>query len=163
MNKIFCLLLSIIVSGCTITNHSSEQPSATVLAATKNSSIAKVLKVEATGQPRNYDFAVTISSPDTGCDRYADWWEVITPDGKLLYRRILLHSHVDDQPFTRTGGAIAIQSQQPVIIRVHVSPDGYSPMAQQGTVKHGFSEKTLPANFGIKLESIEPLPEDCAF
>ncbi len=100
------------------------------LATTEISSTAKVLQVEATGKPNNYTFAVTVSSPDTGCDCYADWWEVITPEGELLYRRILLHSHVKEQPFRRTGGVVNIQPQQKVIVRVHMFPDGYSPIAQ---------------------------------
>lgn len=124
---------------------------------------ARVLQVAATGQPNNWTFAVTISSPDTGCDRYADWWEVITPEGELLYRRVLLHSHVDEQPFTRTGGAVAISAQQPLIVRLHMSDSGYSSLAQQGTIEDGFTEVTLPANFAASLAEIEPLPTDCAF
>ena len=82
---------------------------------------AKVTQVEVTPEPNNYTFAVTIDSPDTGCDRYADWWEVITPQGELLYRRVLLHSHVDEQPFERSGGPVAIEPGQEVIVRVHMS------------------------------------------
>ena len=134
-----------------------------VLAATENSTTAKVLKVEATGEPNNYTFAVTVNSPDTGCDCYADWWEVITPEGELLYRRILLHSHVKEQPFRRTGGIVKIQPQQKVIVRVHMFPDGYSPIAQQGTVESGFSAVTLSQDFAASLASVEPLPKNCAF
>ncbi|MGB7518992.1 MAG: hypothetical protein WA896_05100, partial [Spirulinaceae cyanobacterium] len=108
-------------------------------------------------------FAFTVSSHDSGCDRYADWWEVITPDEKLLYRRVLLHSHVEEQPFTRTGGTVAIQPQQEVIVRVHMSPDGYSANAQKGTVKDGFSEVTLPTDFANSLANLEPLPSNCTF
>ena len=124
---------------------------------------AQVLKVAAKGEPNNYTFAVTIRSPDTGCDRYTDWWEVITPSGELLYRRVLLHSHVNEQPFTRTGGIVKIQPQQKVIVRVHLFPDGYSPIAQQGTIESGFSAVTLPSDFATSLASIEPLPKGCAF
>lgn len=130
---------------------------------TQNSSTAKVVQVQATGEANNYTFAVTVSSPDTGCDRYADWWEVITPEGELLYRRVLLHSHVDEQPFERTGSPVTIQPQQQVIVRVHMSPDGYSPLAQQGSVASGFTEVTLSEEFAANLESVEPLPQNCAF
>ncbi|MEM8778169.1 MAG: hypothetical protein AAGF26_04710 [Cyanobacteria bacterium P01_G01_bin.49] len=163
MTKILFLALMMILSGCLAINHSKNPEFQPILTASEDRSTAKVLNVEAIGEPNDYTFAVTISSPDTGCDRYADWWEVITPEGELLYRRILLHSHVDEQPFQRTGGVVAIDPQQIVIIRVHMSSDGYSPIAQQGTVKSGFSAVTLPEEFAASLALVEPLPESCAF
>ena len=108
-------------------------------------------------------FSVTISSPDTGCDRYADWWEVITPEGELLYRRVLLHSHVNEQPFTRSGGPVDIAGDLPVIVRAHMHPDGYSPQAFSGTVNDGFSETDLEADFALQLATQPPLPTSCAF
>ena len=162
MAKIF-LALIIILSGCSMSRESPISQSLTILTTIENSKLAQVLKVGVTGAQNNYTFSVTVSSTDTGCDRYADWWEVITPKGELLYRRVLLHSHVDEQPFKRTGGLVKIKPQQKVIIRVHMSSDGYSPMAQQGTVKDGFSPVNLPENFAAILTSVEPLPKNCAF
>ena len=147
--------LSIIISGCSSINTPK-------LLAQQNNSIAKVTDVEVAGEANNYTFAVTVSSPDTGCDRYADWWEVITPEGELIYRRVLLHTHVDEQPFERTGGTVAISPEREVIVRVHMS-DGYSNLAQQGTVASGFNEVTLPEGFAKDLATIEPLPENCAY
>ena len=69
---------------------------------------ADVLTVAVTGQANAYQFNVQVASPDTGCDQYADWWEALSEDGQLLYRRVLLHSHVSEQPFTRSGGSVAI-------------------------------------------------------
>ena len=60
---------------------------------------ADITAVKASGSDGNYQFSVTIKSPDTGCDQYADWWEVIDEDGNLLYRRILMHSHVNEIPW----------------------------------------------------------------
>ena len=108
-------------------------------------------------------FSVTISSPDTGCDRYADWWEVTTPDGELLYRRVLLHSHVNEQPFTRSGGPVNIADTLPVIVRVHMYPDGYSPHAFSGTIDSGFTSTTLETDFALPLATQPPLPTSCAF
>ena len=161
--KIFLLALTIILSGCSSMSESQVPQPKFVSATTENSSIAQVLKVEATGEANNYTFAVTVSSPDTGCDSYADWWEVITPEGELVYRRVLLHSHVTEQPFKRTGGKVKIQPQQKVIIRVHMFPDGYSAIAQEGTVESGFTTVTLPSKFADSLASVEPLPKNCAF
>ncbi len=164
MSKIFLVLaLSIIIGGCSSIKEPKVVSTKPVVAMTENNSTAQVTNIKATGEANNYTFAVTVKSPDTGCDRYADWWEVITPEGKLLYRRVLLHSHVDEQPFERTGGIVAVDPEQKVIVRVHMSTDGYSSIAQQGSIKSGFSKVTLPQDFAAKLKSVEPLPSDCAF
>jgi hypothetical protein len=89
-------------------------------------SFADVLSVRVTGNPGGYQFGVEITSPDTGCEQYADWWEVISEDGELLYRRILLHSHVNEQPFVRSGGPMEIQANSIVYIRAHMSTAGYA-------------------------------------
>ena len=71
--------------------------------------------------------SVTLRHADTGCDRYADWWEVITPGGELVYRRILRHSHVTEQPFTRSQSGIAIpEGTVQVMIRARTLTDGWS-------------------------------------
>lgn len=161
MVKLVWLFAFIISGSSIISNHELSFNSA--IAMTQNNSTAKVLEVQTRGEANNYTFGVTVSSPDTGCDRYADWWEVITPEGELLYRRVLLHSHVDEQPFERSGSPVKIQPQQQVIVRVHMSADGYSPLAKQGTVESGFAAVTLSEDFAENLESVEPLPKNCAF
>ncbi len=128
-----------------------------------NENTAQVLEVEAKGKPGAYNFTVTISSPDTGCDLYANWWEVINEEGELLYRRILAHSHVDEQPFTRSGGSIPLEANQVAIVRVHMHPTGYSTQVQKGTVKNGFKAVTLEPEFALELAQQEPLPTGCAF
>ncbi|NJL97889.1 MAG: hypothetical protein HC924_03185 [Synechococcaceae cyanobacterium SM2_3_2] len=124
---------------------------------------AEVIAVEISGDPLAYQFAVTIESPDTGCDQYANWWEVLTPEGELLYRRILFHSHVDEQPFTRSGGAVALSPEQEVIVRAHLDPDGYGTQAMQGTVAEGFETVELPLDFAVDLASQDPVHPGCAF
>ena len=99
---------------------------------------ADVVAVRTSGSPGAYSFAVTLQSPDTGCDQYADWWEVITPDGELLYRRVLAHSHVDEQPFTRSGGPVDVQSTTRVIVRAHMNDAGYGGVAFSGSEEAGF-------------------------
>ncbi len=122
---------------------------------------ADVIAVSTSGQAKNYRFSVTLSSPDTGCDQYANWWEVISEDGKLLYRRILLHSHVHEQPFTRSGGPVNIESGQTVIIRAHMNNSGYGGTAFKGSVDNGFNRIELSPDFASDLEKQEPLPGDC--
>ncbi len=53
-------------------------------------------------------FDVTIRHPDTGWDDYADGWRVLDMDGNELGMRVLHHPHVDEQPFTRSLGGVAI-------------------------------------------------------
>ena len=128
-----------------------------------DSTLANVIAVETTGSDQSYQFSVRVESPDEGCGRYADWWEVVTEDGKLLYRRTLLHSHVDEQPFTRSGGSVPIAADQAVIVRAHMNPGGYGGGALIGKVESGFFPFEMDPDFAPGLENEPPLPPDCAF
>ena len=122
-----------------------------------------MLSVKVTGKPGAYRFSVEVASPDTGCDQYADWWEVLTGDGELVYRRVLLHSHVGEQPFTRSGGPVSVEAETVVIVRAHMHPYGYGGRALKGTVKAGFEEVKLAEDFAPDVEEEPPLPDGCAF
>ena len=124
---------------------------------------AEVLEVKVTGSNNDYTFSVTLKSPDTGCDQYANWWEVISPVGDLIYRRILGHSHVNEQPFTRSGGTVQITNDQEVIVRVHMNNTGYGGKAMKGSVTKGFKPVELERDLAIDLETSEPQPSGCAF
>ena len=124
---------------------------------------ADVTAVNVSGTEGHYTFHVTIESPDTGCDQYADWWEVISPQGELKYRRILAHSHADEQPFTRSGGLVMVAEGEEVIIRAHMNPSGYGGRAMKGSVEKGFRSTVLDRDFAGSLEKQAPLPEGCAF
>lgn len=127
------------------------------------SSQAQVLSVKLNGEPGAYSFSVTISSPDEGCSQYADWWEVISLDGELLYRRVLHHSHVDEQPFTRSGGPVSIEGDAAVLVRVHMNTSGYSNLAMKGSPELGFEPIGLKPGFADGLSEMAPLPGDCDF
>jgi len=47
------------------------------------------------------DFEVTVRHADEGWAHYADAWEVVAPDGRVIATRVLRHPHVEEQPFTR--------------------------------------------------------------
>jgi hypothetical protein len=126
-------------------------------------SLADVISVEVSGEPGAYRFAVGIRSPDTGCDQYADWWEVVGEGGELLYRRVLLHSHVGEQPFVRSGGTVDVQAGTVVWVRAHMNTGGYGGAAFLGSVAQGFEKAALDAAFAAGLESAPPLPDGCAF
>jgi hypothetical protein len=88
---------------------------------------------------------------------------VVSEDGELLYRRILLHSHVSEQPFRRSGGPVAVDANTVVIVRAHMHPDGYGGIALRGSVDGDFEPVQLDANFAPNFDEIEPLPTGCAF
>ncbi|MBT5774058.1 MAG: hypothetical protein HOH95_06740 [Dehalococcoidia bacterium] len=145
----------------------AERPVSSPLADAEAPSVvvyADVVAVEVSGEAGAYQFAVEVSSPDTGCDEYADWWEVVSEDGsELLYRRILAHSHVDEQPFVRGGGPVDIESDAVVVVRAHMNTGGFGGAALRGSVDGGFEVFTPELRFGAALGSVEPLPEGCAF
>jgi hypothetical protein len=124
---------------------------------------AQVTKVTFSGEENAYTFEVTIESPDTGCEQYADWWEVIDLEGNLIYRRILDHSHVTEQPFTRSGEDIEISQDKEVYVRMHMNNSGYVAQAQKGSVVNGFQATELDVTFAKDLEKAAPLPDGCAF
>ncbi|MFD2562285.1 hypothetical protein [Aquimarina rubra] len=150
---LFCVLIQ--VTACANNDNSVTETDAT----TK----AEVGNVSVTGDENNYTFSVEIKSPDQGCNQYADWWEVISEEGTLLYRRILAHSHVNEQPFTRSGGPVNIAKDQIVYIRAHMNNKGYGNVVFKGSVSTGFSQETLEITFASELETTEPLPNGCAF
>jgi len=124
---------------------------------------ADVVGVRVTGDPDDYTFFVSIRSDETGCDRYADWWEVLTPDGALVYRRILDHSHPNEQPFERSGGPVAVAAADSLVVRAHLHPNGYGGASLAGSVESGFPPTTLEDGFAADLATAPPLPTGCLF
>ncbi len=59
------------------------------------------VNVRALGENR-YSIDVTVLHADTGWDHYANGWDVLDENGKVLGTRELLHPHVNEQPFTRS-------------------------------------------------------------
>ncbi|MBJ2174413.1 hypothetical protein JBL43_09205 [Aureibaculum sp. A20] len=156
MKMILSIFFSISIFLCACT--SKEEP-----INNENDELAAIVSVVSSGTESAFSFSVGISSPDTGCNQYADWWEVIAEDGTLLYRRILDHSHVNEQPFVRSGGTINITSTQNVIIRAHMNTSGYGVLAFTGSVDAGFKAITLDEDFLQNLANEAPLPTGCAF
>lgn len=124
---------------------------------------ADVTAVTTQGSSGAYTFKVTLKSTETGCEQYADWWEVVSEKGELLYRRILVHSHPDTQPFTRSGGKIAIKPNDIVYVRAHMNKEGYVGDVFKGSIHTGFKKVTNLPHFPKDLEKQEPLPTGCLF
>ena len=106
---------------------------------TGNADVLHVRAVEAAApaagseQGTTWTFHVTVQHPDTGWEDYADGWDVMTPDGTVLkpdpesaFTRLLLHPHVDEQPFTRSQSGIVVPPGiTQVRVRAHDLVDGY--------------------------------------
>ena len=113
-----------------------EEPTATQESDISDSGAADadVLNVRAVeSEDGTWTFHVTVQHPDTGWEDYADGWDVVTPDGRVLkpnpddaFTRVLLHPHVNEQPFTRSQRGIAIPSDvTQVTVRAHDIVDGF--------------------------------------
>ncbi|MES9902229.1 MAG: hypothetical protein ABW168_06040 [Sedimenticola sp.] len=88
---------------------------------------ADVLKLvaEKTG-PHSYRFSVTARHADSGWQHYADRWEILGPEDKILAVRVLHHPHVDEQPFTRSLGSVKLPPNLTwVRARAHDKRHGY--------------------------------------
>lgn len=119
--------------------------------------------VSISSNENNYTFSVSISSPNKDCEQYANWWEIISEDDDLIYRRILGHSNVTEHPFIRSGGIVPIAANQTVIIRAHMNTSGYGATIYRGSVLNGFSEDTIASEFASDLALQQPLHNNCVF
>ena len=135
---------------------------------------ANVTAVAVTGTSGSFTFNVTIESADIDCSQYADWWEVLTNDGSLVYRRILEHSHTDangssdtDAPgntFTRNGGPVPVSESDVVVVRAHMSVGGYNGAVMRGSVTDGFAQAPeIGGDFAAGVEHEDPQPNGCEF
>lgn len=66
------------------------------------------------------DIDVTVRHADEGWQHYADHWQVLRPDGRILGTRVLLHPHDREQPFTRSLRGLKIPPEvMEVRVRAH--------------------------------------------
>ena len=127
---------------------------------------AEVVSVSVSGNSGAYNFSVGVLSPDDGCAKYANWWEVASESGELLYRRILAHSHTPpqfEQPFVRSGGPVNISDGQTVIVRAHMNTSGYGTRVFKGSVGGGFAAAEIAKDFALDIETENPQPGECPF
>jgi hypothetical protein len=84
---------------------------------------ADVVGVDAVQQSDGaWRFSVTLRHADEGWDHYADRWDVVGPEGTVYGERVLLHPHVNEQPFTRSLSGVAVpEGIDEVIVRAHDS------------------------------------------
>ncbi len=120
----------------TMTTFSSPSPESNTAQPPEHKAVtyADVLFVSARQESDGtWTFSVTVQHEDTGWEHYADGWDVLLPDGSIVkpdpsspFTRLLLHPHVDEQPFTRSQRGIVIPpGVSQVIVRAHDLLHGY--------------------------------------
>ena len=157
--KALYLLILLFIAAC----NGSDNQSKETLDAGNTTAKANITEVTVGGAKLNYTFNVTIQSDETGCEQYADWWEILKEDGTLVYRRILGHSHPNDQPFTRSGGPAKVDQNEILYVRAHMNKLGYVGDVYKGSVEEGFVKDENVPTFPSELDVQEPLPDGCAF
>ena len=88
---------------------------------------ADVVGARAVSEGRGrWRFDVTVRHADEGWEHYSDKWDVLGPEGEVLGTRVLVHPHVDEQPFTRSLRALVLPEEiREVTIRAHDSVHKY--------------------------------------
>ncbi len=77
-----------------------------------------------------YRFDASVRHADEGWEHYADAFQIIGPGDTVLGTRILVHPHVNEQPFTRSLAGVKI-------------PDGLTSVVVRARDKvHGLGGKT---------------------
>jgi len=92
---------------------------------------------------KTWTFAVTLKHADTGWDHYANEWQVIAPDNKILATRTLYHPHVKEQPFTRNTSGVNIPAHMETV-RI-IAKDS----------KHGLAKTAMQIN--LKTKELTPV------
>jgi len=87
------------------------------------------------GSAGTWDFDITVKSVDKGWDYYADAFEVLAPDGRVLGQRVLLHPHETEQPFTRDLYGVKVPAGVTrVTVRARHKPAGYGGKTMEVTL-----------------------------
>ncbi len=120
-------LIALLLTACAV-------PADPVDPATPSAANADVTFVRAEQtSPDTWTFSVTVEHPDTGWEDYANGWDVVLPPGEVVYpapgdpfTRLLLHPHVEEQPFTRSAPGIVIPADVTIVtVRAHDLVDGW--------------------------------------
>ena len=102
--------------------------------------IVKVVAVQ--DKDDSWSFAVTLKHTDEGWDHYANKWQVIAPDNKILATRTLYHPHVKEQPFTRNTQGVKIPEDIKTVRII-----------ARDTV-HGLSNQAMKVNLLTKKQTV---------
>ncbi len=97
---------------------------------------------------KTWTFAVTLKHGDTGWDHYANEWQVLAADNKILATRTLYHPHVNEQPFTRNTSSVKIPaSMETVRVIAKDTVHGLAKTAMQVNLK---TKELMPVKLELK-------------
>ena len=101
---------------------------ALLISATALANEVQIKKVEIRGNNTedSWTFHVTLKHNDSGWDHYADAWQVVDEDGKVLAKRVLYHPHEHEQPFTRSLSGVKLQGSAIIYVEAHDKVHGWS-------------------------------------
>lgn len=150
---IFILGLGIIQFACSPLDTNSEtigKPEDTMSPADADIIFVKAVQAN----DGTWTFNVTVFHPDTGWDDYTNGWDVVTEDGMVLkpdpespFTRLLLHPHVDDQPFTRSQANIVIpEGITKIIVRANDLLHGFGG-------QEVFVDLTIPSGKNFEVQA----------
>jgi len=109
-----------------------------------NANEVEIVNVKATqSSDKTWRFAVTLKHKDEGWDHYANEWQIIAPDNKILGTRTLYHPHVNEQPFTRSLDGVKIPAELETVRII-----------AKDTV-HGLSTKAV--RFNLSTQKVEQI------
>lgn len=89
-----------------------------------SASPTEVVKVVFVRSGGSWNVSVTLRHADTGWKHYANVWIVADMDGNGLGRRVLVHPHVNEQPFTRSDTITLPAGMTKVQVRAGDKPNG---------------------------------------
>ncbi len=97
---------------------------------------ANVIEATATRSGDSWNISAIVRHADEGWQHYANSFQVLAMDGTVLGTRILVHPHVDEQPFTRSLGGVQI-------------PAGTTKVrVRAGDLVHGYGGKEVVLELG---------------
>lgn len=98
------VIATLLLASCSSTGGDASSPPAV-------EGSANVVDATLSSTAVGYTVNATVSSADTGWDKYADAWEVRDEQGRVLGERILAHPHETEQPFTRSLSRVQIPEE----------------------------------------------------
>ncbi len=111
----------------------------TILALSSTSALAgkaDVLDATATNSGGSWTVSATVAHADEGWKHYANTFQVMAMDGTIIGTRVLVHPHVDEQPFTRSLGGVLM-------------PEGTTQVrVRAGDLVHGYGGKEVVLELG---------------
>lgn len=124
---------------------------APVSAASPLDSYADIVSVQTKGGAGAYTFLVKLEGVGIDSGQDVDRWEVLSEDGRLLYRGALSPDDIKERSFASAGGPVPIGADTSVWVLAHTSSAGYAPVGFKGAPRTGFRKTEIPAELATVI------------